>query len=124
MKNNKKYIRYSILALVAMLCLLGGPAAAQQKKADATWIWYPGDYEIWLSNKMQARRTERGAFFPPLWRYYSPYALVTFQKHFTLPEDDILRISAEGDCKIQLDGAMYYGDPSRMTVPAGKHHLT
>lgn len=27
-----------------------------------TWIWYPGDYEIWLGNKMNNRRTERGAF--------------------------------------------------------------
>lgn len=30
-----------------------------------TWIWYPGDYEIWLGNQMNNRRTERGAFFPP-----------------------------------------------------------
>lgn len=28
-----------------------------------TWIWYPGDYEIWLGNRMNNRRTERGAFF-------------------------------------------------------------
>ena len=27
-----------------------------------TWIWYPGDYEIWLGNRMNNRRTERGAF--------------------------------------------------------------
>lgn len=27
-----------------------------------TWIWYPGDYEIWLGNQMNNRRTERGAF--------------------------------------------------------------
>ena len=32
-----------------------------------TWIWYPGDYEIWLGNQMNNRRTERGAFFPPFW---------------------------------------------------------
>jgi len=29
-----------------------------------TWIWYPGDYEIWLGNQMNNRRTERGAIFP------------------------------------------------------------
>ena len=33
-----------------------------------TWIWYPGDYEIWLGNQMNNRRTERGAFFPPFWK--------------------------------------------------------
>ena len=36
---------------------------SQEDKGEATWIWFPGDYEIWLSNKMQADRTERGAFF-------------------------------------------------------------
>ena len=33
-----------------------------------TWIWYPGDYEIWLGNQKNNRRTERGAFFPPFWK--------------------------------------------------------
>ncbi|WP_268223940.1 alpha-L-rhamnosidase-related protein [Sinomicrobium oceani] len=119
--------KYRYCLILAMAVLLGSgsiPAAAQERSTDATWIWYPGDYEIWLSNKMQARRTERGAFFPPLWRYYSPYALVTFQKHFTLPEEDVVEIVAEGQCKIQLDGAMYYGDPSRVRIPAGTHHIT
>ena len=32
-------------------------ASAQQ----ATWIWYPGDFEINLANKMQNRRTDVGA---------------------------------------------------------------
>ena len=38
-----------------------------------TWIWYPGDYEIWLGNQMNNRRTERGAFFPPFWKDVGPY---------------------------------------------------
>jgi len=38
-----------------------------------TWIWYPGDYEIWLGNEMNNRRTERGAFFPPFWKMDSHY---------------------------------------------------
>ena len=32
-----------------------------------TWIWYPGDYEIWLGNRMNNRRTER-VLFPPFGR--------------------------------------------------------
>ena len=35
---------------------------------QATWIWYPGDYEIWLANKMENRRTDRGTFFPVFWK--------------------------------------------------------
>ena len=37
-------------------------------KDSATWIWYPGDFEIWLGNRFNNRRTERGAMFPPFWK--------------------------------------------------------
>lgn len=49
MKN--KFV--TLLASVGMCASLGAQ----------TWIWYPGDYEIWLGNQMNNRRTERGAFF-------------------------------------------------------------
>ena len=35
---------------------------------QSTWIWYPGDFEIWLGNRFNNRRTERGAMFPPFWK--------------------------------------------------------
>ena len=54
MKN--KFV--TLLASVGMCASLGAQ----------TWIWYPGDYEIWLGNQMNNRRTERGAFFPPFWK--------------------------------------------------------
>ena len=50
-KMKKKYM---ILCLCALS--LASSTFAQ------TWIWYPGDYEIWLGNQMNNRRTERGAF--------------------------------------------------------------
>ena len=51
-----------------------------------TWIWYPGDYEIWLGNQMNNRRTERGAFFPPFWKTDSHYVVVEFSKQLNLSE--------------------------------------
>lgn len=48
------------------MILLGALSLASSTFAQ-TWIWYPGDYEIWLGNQMNNRRTERGAFFPPFW---------------------------------------------------------
>ena len=51
-----------------------------------TWIWYPGDYEIWLGNKMNNRRTERGAFFPPFWKTDSHFVVVEFSKQLNLPQ--------------------------------------
>ena len=49
------------------MILLGALSLASSTFAQ-TWIWYPGDYEIWLGNQMNNRRTERGAFFPPFWK--------------------------------------------------------
>ena len=48
------------------LATLVGALALSAAASAQTWIWYPGDYEIWLGNRMNNRRTERGAFFPPL----------------------------------------------------------
>jgi alpha-L-rhamnosidase len=60
----KKTINYCKIFVILTLLIMGfssGLAIAQK----ATWIWYPGDYDIWLSNRMQNRRTERGTFYPP-----------------------------------------------------------
>lgn len=97
---------------------------AQEKSKEATWIWYPGDFEVWLSNKMQVRRTEREAVFPPLWQYYSPYALVTFQTEVDIPKPDEVKIFSEGPFQLLLDGVQIYGQPKSITVPAGKHKIS
>ena len=60
-----------------------------------TWIWYPGDYEIWLGNQMNNRRTERGAFFPPFWKTDSHYVVVEFSKQLNLAEPEELFIAAK-----------------------------
>ena len=44
----------------------------------ATWIWYPGDFEIWLSNRVQTRRVERDISIPPFWRMDSHNVTVSF----------------------------------------------
>ncbi|MEL0456035.1 amylo-alpha-1,6-glucosidase [Flavobacteriaceae bacterium SZ-1-7] len=90
----------------------------------STWVWYPGDYEIWLSNKMQVRRTEREAIFPPLWRYYSPYPLVTFQTEVDIPEEDDVKIYSEGAFQLLVDDVQIYGQPKSITIPTGKHKIS
>ena len=57
-------------------------------KNKSTWIWYPGDYEIWLGNRMNSRRTERGAFFPPFWKMDSHYVTVEFSKTLDLEQEE------------------------------------
>jgi hypothetical protein len=88
-----------------------------------TWIWYPGDYEIWLANKMNNRRTERGAFFPPFWKSDSHYVVVEFSKKLNLATAEEIEIACEGKFNIKLDGKLQFGMPSRFTLPAGEHSL-
>ncbi|NMA75423.1 MAG: alpha-rhamnosidase [Bacteroidales bacterium] len=93
------------------------------KSQNATWIYYPGDYEIWLGNEMQNRRTERGAFFPPFWKMDSHYVLVEFSKDLELTEGEEIQIFVEGKYNIKLDGKLQMDNPDRLYIPAGKHKL-
>jgi hypothetical protein len=105
--------------------LLAGIFFADTLRAQskATWIWYPGDYEIWLGNKMQNRRTERGAFYPPFWRIDNHYVLMVFQKTMNLPAAEEVSIYAEGDYNVKLDNKLLPGQPHKVTIPAGRHYL-
>jgi len=102
------------------LMLFSGMASAQK----ATWIWYPGDYEVWLSNKMQNRRTERGTFLPPFWKLESHFILMNFHKDFVLPVDEDIHLYADGIYNINLDGQLIHGKPTVLHISAGKHRLS
>ena len=93
------------------------------KTTKATWIWYPGDFEIWLGNIFNNRRTERGAMFPPFWKQDSHYVTVEFSKAFSLEREETVTIAAEGQFNLALDGKLQFGMPKQFTVPAGNHKL-
>ncbi|HEX2628971.1 MAG TPA: alpha-rhamnosidase, partial [Chitinophagaceae bacterium] len=121
---NKLFISLTIAILLSSL-----PTVNAQEKIRKghglvdTWIWYPGDYEIWLSNQMQNRRTDRGTFFPVFWKIDSHYPLVDFHKDFYLTEAEEVSIYAEGSYNVKLDGKPLEGTPNKITVPAGKHRI-
>ena len=94
-----------------------------ETQSKNTWIWYPGDFEIWLGNIMNGRRTERGAFFPPFWKMDSHYVTVEFSKVLELDEDEEVQIAIEGKYNLKLDGKLQFGMPSRFLIPKGTHHL-
>jgi len=88
----------------------------------ATWIWYPGDFEIWLGNIFNNRRTERGAMFPPFWKQDSHYVTVEFSKAFTLDKPETITIACEGQFNFAIDGKLQFPANS-YTIPAGDHKL-
>src|SRR5690349_20340512 len=102
-----------------VLLITANELMAQQ----ATWIWYPGDYEIWLANKVENRRTDRGSFFPVFWKVDSHYPLMDFHKEFVLSEPEEVSIYAEGQYNVKLDGKPFEGTPKTIMVPAGKHKI-
>ncbi|HSC55078.1 MAG TPA: hypothetical protein VLC98_15710 [Phnomibacter sp.] len=88
-----------------------------------TWIWYPGDFEIVLANKMQNRRTERDTFFPVFWKIDAHYVLMDFHKVFDVPAEETVDIFVEGEYNVKLDGKAFEGSPKQITVPVGKHKI-
>jgi len=120
MKNNKTVSLKYVLIIAFAFMLFGGAAKAQK----ASWIWYPGDYEVWLSNKMQTRRTERGTFLPPFWKLDSHYVLMNFHKDFELAEPEDAKLYVEGQYNVSLDGKTIRGYPKIIHIPAGKHRIS
>ncbi|MEO5562711.1 MAG: alpha-rhamnosidase [Chitinophagaceae bacterium] len=106
--------------MILTLLFVQGIVLAQQ---PATWIWYPGDFEISLANKMQNRRTERGTFFPVFWKMDNHYVLIDFHKVFDVPQQETIDIYVEGEYNVKLDGKAFEGSPNKITVPAGKHKI-
>jgi hypothetical protein len=113
-------MRLQTLFITLLLALACGRAGAQ---GPATWIWYPGDFEIWLSNQMQARRVERDVAWPPFWRLYSHQPQVNFTRQVDLAEPEDIDVSVEGTYNVAIDGRFVHGDQRHIRVPAGKHTL-
>ena len=90
-----------------------------QDNNKSTWIWYPGDFEVWLGNIFNNRRTERGSMFPPFWKQDSHYPTVEFTTTVDLAEPEDITIVAEGQYNLAVDGKLQ----TVCTIPAGHHRL-
>lgn len=106
------------IRLILTFLLIGPTVPSAQ-----TWIWYPGDFEISLANKVQNRRTEKGTFFPVFWKMDNHYVLMDFHKVFDLTKAEKIRIHVEGEYNVKLDGKPFEGSPSEIDVPAGRHKI-
>lgn len=112
-----------ISALLFLLTLLS--FAHENVSKEPAWIWYPGDFEVWLHTEVSGRRQERGQPYPPFWRVDSHYGVVVFEKAYDHSENGKIQIYVDGRCNIRLDGAVLYNfDPMNFILPAGKHTLS
>ena len=76
--------------LIIFLCLFFSTSAQ-------TWIWFPGDYENWLGNHMNNRRTERGIDVPVQWKLDNHEPLMIFTKDINLDKPEEVEIYVEGE---------------------------
>ena len=91
-----------------------------QARDKATWIWYPGDFEVWLGNIFNNRRTERGAMFPPFWKQDSHWPTVEFTTTVDLKRDENIFITTEGQYNLAVDGKLQ----TSISIPKGRHRLS
>ena len=109
-------LRLLVLSMIIFQCSTG-----QTNKS--TWIWYPGDFEIWLSNQVQTKRTERNAFIPPFWQVYSHHPVMNFSKKYELQQPEEITATVEGQYNVTIDGGYVQTGVHHITLPAGKHQL-
>lgn len=92
--------------------------------ANAQWIWYPGDYEIFLGGKTAFRRTRRNIIFPPSWRIDRPFMCANFYKDINLESDTELFIKSTGQIQVTIPQSVYPIPPCKKDtylLPAGSY---
>ena len=108
-------------SLVAGILCFVLPASAQ------TWIWFPGDYENWLGNRMNNRRTERGVMIPVQWKLDGHEPLMVFTKRIDLEEAEEIEVYAEGEFMVSVGWRTKYpgteNGPTRVSLPAGENEI-
>ena len=92
----------------------------------AKWIYYPGDFEIWLHKELSLRRTERNQAYPTMWRIDPAYGIASFSKRVSLEKPEKAVVYADGKFHVRLmSGQVEYGyDNDNLTLPAGEYNIT
>jgi len=90
--------------------------------ANAQWIWYNGDYELYHSLKLHSRREEFGFQYPPFWSMKAPYPTVSFETGYHSDEADTVRVVCRCKAYLEVDGRRYPANTD-VEIPAGDHRV-
>ena len=86
------------------------------------WIWNYGDYEIFHSNRVNARRQEFGVDYPTFWKYYDVDRNVKFYTEIETETDGNIKLFVNGKGYILVDGQRYATEKV-ILLQKGKHTL-
>lgn len=93
------------------------------QKKTSKWMWYFGDFELFHSHKLHARRSERGVMFPVQWFIPEVYHNIFFRKEGKLEKTETICVKINGDGFVRVNGKLYpTGKP--VEVPAGDYRLS
>lgn len=89
----------------------------------ASWLWYPGEYEIYHSNQLHSRREDYGIDYVTFWQVPPLYPRVEFYKTFENDRSFSLKVISFSNGFFYLDGKQYpLNTPTR--VKKGRHKIT
>ncbi len=86
------------------------------------WIWNYGDYEIFHSNRVNARRQEFGVDYPTFWKYYDVDRNVKFYTEIETETDGNIKLFVNGKGCILVD-EQRYATEKVILLQKGKHTL-
>jgi len=94
--------------------------------AGPEWIFYPGDFEIYLAQEVQERRLEWGGVTPVMWPQYTHHPVIEFWKGVDLAEPEDVEVTIDGVGIYTFQGAWNKAFTSKKTtwhLPAGKYTI-
>ena len=90
--------------------------------AQAKWMWYPGDFEIYHSLLLHGRRDEQDWIHPAFWRLDDCWHNVRFVREYEIAEPVKVEVRFNGVGHVNFDtGYEGYSLAGTVTLPAGKH---
>ncbi len=87
------------------------------------WIWYYGDFEIYHSQLLHARRQEFGADYPTMWKVDSPWNTVEFRRTYDSDRDGFIHVQTTGIGYVKIDDGRVLPTNTTHTLPKGSHRV-
>lgn len=92
--------------------------------AQARWMWYPGDFEIYHSLLLHGRRDEQDWIHPAFWRLDDCWHSVKFVREYELDRPKQIEVRFNGTGHINLEtGYASYARAGSYLLPAGRHRI-
>lgn len=86
------------------------------------WIWNYGDYEIYHSNLVNARRQEFGMDYPAFWKYYDVDRNVILRRNIKAEKEGFVKLHLNGNGYIKINGKMYNKE-TKVTLLPGENEI-